>query len=267
MIAIALVLAAAQATAPTLTLGEVDARQDRGAALKLAARVLPPEVAARVVEGTVRRQWLPGQVWWIGFRERARVAGADLCERQAHSVEAAAAQAANEAPADTVLTVGAPRSWVEAAVLPPGTRATPAACETAAFIAIPEDGARQVAAYRVLVAAMAAARGRARLPFAVTCRAEKPQACADARAALATLPMDALGGIGVSCLDEEKRRDVHGAGGAIISCPPPVRGARYQAEVSFGMSGDDGQSWRAGFVHRAGWPAEIALRRSMVIYH
>lgn len=265
---VALLAAAPAAAQPaTLKLGEVEALAGTDRAMELADRVLPADIRARVVKGHVRRQWAPGQVFWMGFRERARVIGPDLCERDGHAVVAAAPNArGDKAPADTILTLGEMKNWTEVAVLPPGMRAEPAACEAASYVSARYDPARRIAAYRVLVAAMAAARHDAPLPFALSCKSEKPEACADVRAALAGLPMDALNGISVSCLESEKIREQSGRS-ATIRCPPLRAKQPYQAEAEFGMSGRDGQSWRVAFVHSPGWPAEIAMRRSMVFYH
>lgn len=255
-------MTAQQAVVHTLTLGEIAPLAD-GGGMVLAPRVLPAAIAGRVVEATVRRVWLPGQVWGLTFLDAPRPTGADTCERQSYRIQASAPQApGGEAPADTVLTLGEVETDRGVAVLPSGVPASEANCRGAGYISLRYDPARRIASYRVLAAAMAAARRPNALPFAVTCRSEKPAACADARAALAGLPMAAIGGIGISCLEEEKVRR-----GGIISCPPLRAGQPYQAEVAFGMSGDDGQSWRVSFVHRSGWPETIAMRRTTIIYH
>lgn len=253
---------APQATT-TIALADVQQAKDAASALALARRVLPGEAAARIVEARVARVWLPGQIWWIGAIEPATAAGKDLCERTAHSIRMAAPSAAGDtAPGDTVLTAEAPERWSEIAVMPIGVAATPAACAKQSFVGEGRSGGRAIAAYRVLRSAMAAAGGTAPLPFGVTCNSEAPAACQDARKALASLPLDALRGIGVSCLEGQKIRN-----GNIIRCPPLVRGQPYQAEVRFGPSGNDGRSWTVAFVHRPGWPATVDLRRTTIIYH
>ncbi|MFD1786384.1 hypothetical protein ACFSC3_02245 [Sphingomonas floccifaciens] len=260
--ALLLTAAAAQAVG-TVPLGDIEAAKTPADTLLLARRILPQEVASKVVAAKVQRRWLPGQVWWIGAREPARVAGADLCEQQVHSVEAAAPSApGGAAPAETALTIGKSESWTEVAVLPTGVRATATACAGQSYLSVTNQGDRKVAAYRVLRSAMAVAQGRARLPFAMTCRSEAPAACRDARAALASLPMGALGAINISCLDTQKVR-----ADTIIRCPPLQPGQSYQAEVRFGPTGPDGQSWTVAFVHRPGWPEAIDLRRTTIIYH
>lgn len=260
-------LALSQAAGPTLTLGEVEplAGTDRG--IELAARVLPPELAGRMVEGRVGRAFLPGQVWDLTFHDAPTVAGPDRCEQRTFYAQASDPQApGGKAPADTVLSVGEVERDTGVAILPRGTAATTATCAGAAYISVAREPERRVAAYRVLNAVMAAARGTAALPFAIACTSEKPEACADPRAALASLPMGALFGIHTTCLDAEKQH-VRRDGVTYISCPPIGKGRPYKAEVRFGRSGDDGQSWRLEFVHRPGWPEQIAMRRTTIIYH
>lgn len=269
---VALLFAAPAVAQPaTLKLSEVEPLVKAGRAMDLADLVLPAEIRARIVRGQARRVYVPGQYYWMAFREPARIAGSDMCERDVHSVVASAPYAptapGGDAPADTILTLGEMKSWAEVAVLPPSMRAEPAACEAASYIAILHDPARRIAAYRVLVSAMAAARRDAPLPFALSCKSEKPEACADARSALAGLPMDALSGISVSCVESERIRESREEGIMIASCPALRAKQPYRAEVAFGMSGPDGQSWRVAFIHSPGWPAEITLQRSMVFYH
>ena len=256
-----------QTAGATLTLGEVEplAGTDRG--IELAARVLPPELAGKMVSGRVGRAFMPGQVWDLSFRDTPAVVGPDRCERRSYYVQASNPQApGDKASADTLLSVGEVEHDTGVAILPTGTVATAATCGMASYISVARQPERRIAAYRVLNAAMAAARGSAALPFAITCRSEKPEACADPRAALATLPMGALTGINALCLDAEKRH-VRRDGVVFVSCPPIDAGQPYKAEVRFGMSGEDGQSWTLEFVHRPGWPETIAMRRTTIIYH
>ena len=247
----------------SLTLGEIEAHVRAGTAMALAPRILPSAIAARVVAGRAGRLWSPGQVYRIAFRENARVKGRDLCLREGHAIEASAPEASGDkAPAETRLTLGPVRSWTEVAVLRPGHRATAKECEAAAYIPASHDPARRTAAYRVLAAAMSTARGERPLPFALSCRAGGTGACLDARKALRTLPMSALLDIQVSCLDTQRMRT-----GKFTTCPALTPGQPYEAEVSFGPSGDDGHSWRVAFIHRPGWPEEVALSRTLVIHH
>jgi hypothetical protein len=267
-------LAAAQAatvpaaTAPTaIPLGDVKPLVGTTKALPLAARVLPPAIRGRVVEGRVTRQWLPGQVYWIGFREEGRLVEPDLCERGGHAVQATAPTGAGEAaPPDTPLRVSAVESWTEVAVLPAGARGA-ATCEAAHYISVRSERPRQIEGYRTLNRMIAAAGGSAPLPFRLTCKAENPSACADARAALATLPLEALHGVNVSCLEEQKTGKQHAPGVVSVRCPALEPGQPYQAQVRFGVSAPDGQSWTASFVQRPGWPETLALSRSTIIYH
>lgn len=237
--------------------------------MTLANRLLPPKVKGRVVEGKIRRQFFPGQSWWVGWRERGRPAGGDFCERTAYSMQLSAPGAAGgDAPADTLLVASKLETWRMGAVLPSGERATPDSCSRApGYVGLQGDERRILAAYRVLVAAMAAAQRPGDLPFALTCQSEKPDACADARRALATLPMEALSAVWTKCTEADRVVDDHTPGLRLIGCRPLEPGQPYEAEVAFGMSGDDGQSWRIQFIHADRWPATIALRRSMIIYH
>lgn len=267
-----LVLGLAGLSGAALAQGEgsvIPLREVEGAdALALAERLLPPDIRGRVVEGKVRRQWLPGQVYWIGYFERNRPAGQDLCERTAHAVQLGAPNApGDKAAPDTPLKVGKLQSWREVAVLRPGQAATAERCaETPGYISVRYDPARTLAAYRVLASAMTAAARRGSLPFKIEC-AGIPLACADPRKALASLPMEALAGIGVTCTDDNKLIDASTPGVRLISCRPLQPGAPYVAEVRFGMSGEDGQSWSVSFTHAERWPETILLSRSTVIYH
>ena len=247
-------IAATQSAAPTagtVTVGEVAPTDGSRPAMRLADRLLPAEVRTRVVEGRVRQMWLPGQAYWIGYREAAHPAAPDLCERKAYALEAKSTTApTNDAPPETVLTLGLLDSWTEVAVLASGVRATESNCARAAgFIRRRGAEDRSVAAYRVLVAAMAVARGKRDLPFRLTCQAEDPSECADPRAALSKLPMGVLYGISTSCLDTNRYRD-----GSVVRCRPLAPGEPYKADAQFGMSPPNGRSWGVSFVHRPGWP-------------
>lgn len=250
-------------SAATITLGEVEPAKDAAEALSLARRVMPADVAARIAEAKVCRQWAPGQVWWIGAVEPATVTEPDLCERKAYAVEASAPSAPGDAaPADTKLTLWPQKSWREVAVMPIGTPATPAGCVGQVYIAQDSQGDRRIAAYRVLQSAIAAARGQAALPFAVTCNSENRVGCPDARAALAGLSLRALRRIGVSCREEQKLRE-----GNIIRCPPLEPRQSYQAEILFEPFDRSGRSWIVTFVHRPGWPQTIDMRQANIVYH
>lgn len=255
--------ALAPQTAATITLAEVEPAKDAAGALSLARRIMPAEVAARIAEAKVRRQWAPGQVWWIGAVEPATVTEPDLCERKAYAVEASAPSAPGDAaPADTKLTLWPQKSWREVAVMPIGTPATPANCVGQVYIARDSQGDRRIAAYRVLRSAMAAAGGTSALPFAITCHSDDPVACQDARKALADLPMRALRLISASCREEQKVRE-----GNMITCPALEPGQPYQANVMFEPTGKSGRSWIVTFVHGPGWPQAINMRQANVVYH
>ena len=86
LIAVAASMAASMVESATVPLGAV-----RGAEpVALAQRILPPETAARIEGGLVRRQWLPGQSYFIRFDERPSVHSDGLCRRTSHVASAGA---------------------------------------------------------------------------------------------------------------------------------------------------------------------------------
>lgn len=256
----------AQGEGGSISLGEVEKRD----AMALADRLLAPDIRGRVVEGAVRRQTSPGQVYWIGYREGGRAAGRDLCERVIHTVQLSAPTAPGDnAPPDTLLGVRATKSGKEIAVLAPGQAATDDRCAKAAgYVLNGYEPERRLAAYRVLVAAMAAAARPGTLPFRIDCAADTGDACAGPRKALASLPIDALFGIDIACTEENRVVvDDSTPGVRVTSCRPIEPGQPYNAEFSFDRTGRDGLSWKVSFTHAERWPETIRVLRTMVIPH
>ena len=96
LIAVAASMAASMVESATVPLGAV-----RGAEpVALAQRILPPETAARIEGGLVRRQWLPGQSYFIRFDERPSVHSDGLCRRTSHVASAGAPRVGEEEAAD-----------------------------------------------------------------------------------------------------------------------------------------------------------------------
>lgn len=263
-----LVLVAAQAAATvpvpvhTLRLDEVQGAD----AMALADRVLSPAVRRVVVGGVIRRQWASGQVFALFYRTAGAPASADMCARTIRTIRAGAPMASGgKAPGDTVLTVAEGEVFEERAVLPPSERATPARCAVAqGYVRLDDDPLRS-AAYRTLATAMAAAKARGRLRFALSCTDEGGQACSDPRQALATLPMDMLYGFTMHAREQTVLSERGGV--RVVQDKRIAAGDAYQIEVSFGMSGDDGKSWRVYWDQTPAGVAAIRLARHAVVYH
>ncbi|KQM98280.1 MULTISPECIES: hypothetical protein [unclassified Sphingomonas] len=254
----------APAKAQTIARTEVE----QGDAMRLADRLLPPEIHRTVVGGSIRRQFIPGTVFDAWYRTAPRVAGPDLCERTEYRVTVQGGPVGIPMPDDSVLTIRPPEKYLRYAIVYPAHTATARNCAASdGFVSIgTNDRERQLAAYRRLIATMRAAKAGAPLPMDVRCGTsdEKP-ACTDSRKALAALPLDALFRIDIdSGISRVLSRMDHG----VVTQQQPVEsGAPYAVELSFGPSGDDYRSWRLSWREDDTARPRLLLARHAVIYH
>lgn len=243
-----------------------------GDAMTLADRILPADIRAVVVQGTIRRQFLPGQVFWAGYLTKPRPVGSDLCARTEYSVQLRSDTSASVSSDSNTSLKGGPVERTELqAVAYPAASATDRSCaRTAGFVKV--DGAdkeRKVAAYRFLIEAMRKAQTRRPLPFALSCQPMEDLSCKNVRASLADLPLDALYHIDVDSLQSDVTSEAGGV--RIITRRPVQSGQPFGVTFAFGMSGEDGKSWSVSW--KVSWkegqqpPAELTLERLSVLYH
>ncbi|MED5547131.1 MAG: hypothetical protein VX309_05600 [Pseudomonadota bacterium] len=248
------------ASAPsTITLGEIESQD----AMALKARLLPPDLAAKVVEGSVQRWFSPTVVFYAVYRAPARAAAPDVCRRTDYLVRLEGAQSGEDkAEAQTQLAIKAPRAFEIAAVRLPETGADTQVCNAqAGYVSLRKP--QTLAGYRALVTAMRAAAAPGQLPFGITCEPEEDAVCRTPRAALAQVPLDALFRIELGHYEHDVNFGWH-----LRHVPDEVlaRGG-YDAEAMFGATGEDGKSWRIILRQGDGALPDVVMRRAEIIYH
>ncbi|MBY8336516.1 hypothetical protein KYN89_05605 [Alteriqipengyuania sp. NZ-12B] len=252
---------------PSIALEDVE----RADAMAIADRLLPPEILSTVIEGTVRREWLPGNVFVANYRTAPRPTGPDLCERTLYSVRMSSGPPpAGADSGGTDLTIGSIEATRLEAVVFPAAAADAESCRlTEGYIALgpgmsPREPELRLAAYRRLVERMRAARGPAPLQFEIECKPIDDASCTDLREALANLPLGALFRID---LDTARYEIIREDGRASFRQRLPVDPTRdYQVVFEFGASGKDGKSWRVSWQEGTPEPAML-LERQAIIYH
>lgn len=262
-VALALALQLPVAAPTTVPLSHVD----RADPLVLAPQVLPPETASRVTGGWVRRRYLPSPVYRALFWEAAEPGPEGFCSRRVHVVELGnpSAGGTREPPSDLPLELKDLGQGLQYAPVWP-RRATAAPCVTAAGYVAPQPAnlEAELAMLRRLTDAMTLAAARGPLPFELTCTGEDPDACANPRAALAGLPLEALLGVR---LRSNQFRDEPVENGVRVRYAQPVADGRWpEAEIEFDYSGRGGRSWTVTLkgVDRL---ESIDMRRTTIIRH
>lgn len=233
--------------------------------LLLAGRVLPPGTAAVVTGGWVRRQWLPGRVYQAMFWGPAEPDGPSFCTRPAWAVEFRGATRPGE-PEDKPLDVGELKAGRQYALAYPEP-ASEARCSglVDGFTgSAPENKAEEQEKLLQLVEAMRQAGTGAPLTFELSCWGERPENCADPRAALVGLPLHRL--LFVRLQATAFREDRSRPGVTIRYALPPDDGRWSRAEIHFDMDGPTTQSWIVTVEGRDRLEA-IRLRRTTVIRH
>lgn len=248
------------ASAPsTITLGEVEGAD----AMALKARLLPPDIAAKVVEGSLKRLWMPTAAFRAVYRAPARAVAADVCRRTDYVVGLEGGRpGTGKAGPQTPLAIKAPRAFEVAAVRLPEKGANAQVCSTQeGYVSLRKP--QTLAGYRALVGAMRAAAAPGKLPFGITCEPEEDAVCRTPRVALAQLPLDALFRIELGHYEYNVNFGWH-----LQHVPDEVlaRGG-YDAEALFGATGEDGKSWRIILARGDGAMPDIVMRRAEVFYH
>jgi hypothetical protein len=235
--------------------------------LALAPRVLPPETLALIEGGQVWRVWVPGQMYAAQFWEAPRPRPDGFCSRRVHRVE----MGKFHAPGDPEPTTDSPLALKDlgediqyAPAWPrPANEATCAGVR--GYIALgAQTRDAELAMLGRLTDAMAQAAADDRLPFELSCVSENPAACEVPRAALAGLPLEAL--LGVRLKSNQYRTEPVRNGVRVRYALPVTDGRWPEAEIAFGSTGPDHQSWTITLkgVDRL---ASLEMRRSTIIRH
>jgi hypothetical protein len=264
MLSVLALIASASLASPPETL---PSSAVRGAdPLVLAGRVLPPEAAARITGGRIRRAWMPFEAYSIGLWERPVVHAPGLCRRAAYFGGARAPAERTTPPGEDPLLEIQP--FAAAAHYAPTwpREASAASCQsvTGWIGAIEADAEPTLRMLTRLTDAMDQAAGRGRLGFALRCTSEVPQACADARRALAALPLDQL--LAVRLHNTAYRDDPVRDGVRVRYMQPVVDGRWPEAEVNFDASDPDGRSWTV-VLQGIDRLEAVEMRRTTIIRH
>ena len=257
----AVALSASTPSQRTLPLGEVRDAEP----VALAQKVLPGEEAGLIKGGYIRRQWIPGQNYFIRFDERAVVHSRELCRRTSRIGSATAPMAANDAPADIPLELSAFQAVDFYASTYPRV-ATEETCRSVkGWIAnTPDQTAPTLEMLSRLTGAMRQAARGGRLSFEVSCVSETIGACRNSRRALATLPLDRL--ISVRLENTVYRYGPVRNGSQVRMMQPAVDNRWPQAEFSFDYSEPDGKSWIV-LIKGVDRLEAVEMRRTTVIRH
>lgn len=257
----AIALSVSTPTQRTLPLGEVRDAEP----VALAQKVLPAEQAGLITGGYIRRQWIPGQNYFIRLDEPAVVHSNELCRRTSRIGSATAPMAANEAPADIPLELSAFEAVDFYAPTYPRV-ATEEACQAAkGWIAnAPDQTAPTLEMLSRLTGAMRQAARGGRLSFEISCESETPGACRSSRRALARLPLDKL--VSVRLENTVYRHEPVRNGIQVRAMQPVVDNRWPQAEFSFDYSEPDGRSWIV-LIKGVDRLEAVEMRRTTVIRH
>lgn len=232
---------------------------ERATPAELAARLLPPADAARVVGGRLR-----GAAFFFGYTivlwERSVPVAPAVCRRPVHT-RFYLDRTALGRPGDpnVVLTsVSETDSFDTYGTTYPDPATAERCARLDTYVGAPSHLAGLViGALTRLTEAIRAAAAPGSLPFAMRCRTDDgEQPCTNERAVLAALPLSELWGVSFD-------RNYYARHGA----PPAAAGEALMPTMQFGMSGPDGRSWFVTLIGDRERLREVVMRRTMVIYH
>jgi len=255
MLAFLLPAMAAAAPADTVTAGTLE----HATPAALAALLLPPADAARIVGGRIRAD---GRIvgYAVAVWERSVPVAPTICRRPVHSrfYFDQSGLGRHGDPSLVLVTVSGTESFESFGTTYPD-RATPERCAALdTYVGGPPHLAEPtIRALTRLTEAMRDAVAPGPLPFAMRCLSDyEERPCADERAALASLPLSELRGISFENYYYAPR-----------DAPPAAPGEARMPTMQFGMSGPDGQSWFVTLIGDRDRLREVLMRRIMVIYH
>jgi hypothetical protein len=256
-IMLAFLLAATAVAAPvdTVTAGVLE----HATPAQLAAMLLPPADAARIVGGRIHliafTLGYTVEVWG-----RSVPVAPTVCRRPVHTrlyFDQSALGRYGD-PSVVLISVTGTETLDSYATTYP-VRATPERCAALAnYLDGPPQRAEPIIhALTRITEAMRAAAAPGPLPFALRCRddhGERP--CTNERTALASLPLGAL--VGVAFNPDHR---------APSGAPPAGPGEPDAPTMEFGMSAPHGESWFVTLIGSADGLRQVVMRRTMVIYH
>jgi hypothetical protein len=162
-------------------------------AIQVAARVLPPREAARIINGTIRGQTTPWQRYHVRFWERPEPVGAMICRRQLYFISLMDLGPPAQRAPDGVLEAQQLNSIEEFATTYPRPATQPNCDAVSGYVyGHVRNRQRMLDALGDLTQVVRAASGSGNLPFAVHCGPEEESVCRNPRDSLATLPLHDL---------------------------------------------------------------------------
>jgi hypothetical protein len=226
---------------------------------QLAAMLLPPADAARIVDGRIHliafTLGYTVEVW-----ERSVPVAPTICRRPAHTrlyFDQSSLGRYGD-PSVVLISVSGTESRDSYGTTYPD-RATPERCAALTHYlgGSPLRAASMIQALTRVTEAMRAAAAPGALPFTLRCRDDHgEQPCTNERTALASLPLDALMGVAFN-------RDHPARPGEA----PPAPGEPDPPTLEFGMAAPHGESWFVTLIGGADGLREVVMWRTMVIYH
>ncbi|MBV9882541.1 MAG: hypothetical protein JO276_05985 [Sphingomonadaceae bacterium] len=254
---LAFLLAAMAASVPddTVTAGALE----RATPAELAARLLPPADAARVVGGRIR-----AELFMVGYDvavwERSVPVAPIICRRPVHTrlYFDQTSLGRRGDPNLMLISISGTNSFDTYGTTYPD-RATPEHCATLSnYVGSPPDLAEPtIRALTRLTDAMRSAAAPNPLPFALRCLSENEERpCTNERSQLASLSLSELWGVSFE-------RSYYG----LRDASPLRAGEEPVPTMQFGMSAPDGRSWFVTLVGDRERLSAVVMRRTMVIYH
>ncbi len=267
LLVLALMVAASEPppVAPTLTLGEVTGLPPAS----LAPRLFPQETARKIVGGSLKRLFVPGQSYRLTFWEAPEVRATMVCRRQTHAVTVGnrTVEWDDNAPESPLEKGPMSNGFAFGVTYPEPATSERCAGDVGYFGSTWEDEASTIAVIDRLLRTVTFAKGTTRLPFALSCQADDDDdACANPRELLASVRMDTIIWIERKPTRYRTLSQTRHANGHVSQIIQGDPAAPMDPVIHFFPSGG-GRTLRITLIGASEDVREVRLESATVIYH